>query len=224
MGLRQEELLGKDAPRDVVERDLAAYRSWRAWRDRAVEQGSQPSLLVRTVTEYAATDRAASTSGWAGVDLIDISTAGVRPTGIRFGTLVHAVLATVPLDADASRVRDVSILQGRILGAPDEEVTSAASVVIGALEHTILQRATVAAARGACRREVPVTSREPDGTLLEGLVDLAFEEEGHWTVVDFKTDHELTGTLAMYRRQVQIYANIIARVTGQPATALLVRV
>ena len=33
-------------------------------------------------------------------------------------------------------------------------------------------------ARGACRRETPVTCTLPDGTLVEGVVDLAFEEHG----------------------------------------------
>ena len=31
----------------------------------------------------------------------------------------------------------------------------------------------------------------PDGTLVEGIVDLAFEEAGEWTVVDYKTDREI---------------------------------
>ncbi len=52
-GLRQEELVGKDAPAGVVANDLAAYVAWRNARDAAVAAGKAPSLRVRTVTEFA---------------------------------------------------------------------------------------------------------------------------------------------------------------------------
>ena len=61
--------------------------------------------------------------------------------------------------------------------------------------------------------------------MVEGIVDLAFEEQGAWTVVDYKTDRELA-TLGeeRYRRQVALYAQAIAQATGQPSTGVLVRV
>ncbi|MGH7488442.1 MAG: PD-(D/E)XK nuclease family protein, partial [bacterium] len=61
--------------------------------------------------------------------------------------------------------------------------------------------------------------------LLEGVVDLAFEEAGAWTVVDYKTDREIAATgEARYKRQVGLYASAIAHSTGQPAVAVLIRV
>ena len=77
--------------------------------------------------------------------------------------------------------------------------------------------------RGRCRRETPVSVVEPDGTILEGVLDLAFEDDDGWTVVDWKTQAELTGSLARYRRQVNAYASVVARVTGRPARAVLMR-
>ena len=68
---------------------------------------------------------------------------------------------------------------------------------------------------------MPVTLFE-DNTLLEGVVDLAFEESGTWTVVDFKTDEELETHLDKYRRQVGLYARAITLATGQPAKAVLI--
>ena len=65
----------------------------------------------------------------------------------------------------------------------------------------------------------------PNGSLAEGIVDLAFEEEGRWIVVDYKTDWELAGVdEARYRRQIALYASAIAQATGLPATGVLVRV
>jgi len=92
------------------------------------------------------------------------------------------------------------------------------------LAHDLLQRARAAEARGACRRETPVTCTLADGTLLEGIVDLAFEEHGAWIIVDYKTDRELALEESSYRRQVAVYASAIARATGRPASAILVRV
>ena len=63
----------------------------------------------------------------------------------------------------------------------------------------------------------------PDGSIIEGVVDLAFEEDGRWVVVDYKTDRELvTSGESRYRRQVALYASAIAEATGQPASAVLV--
>ena len=88
-----------------------------------------------------------------------------------------------------------------------------------------MARARAASARGVCRREAPVTLLMPDGWLVEGVVDLAFEEGGRWIVVDYKTDWELAGAdEARYRRQVALYASAIAQATGLPAEGILVRV
>jgi len=64
---------------------------------------------------------------------------------------------------------------------------------------------------------------EAAGSILEGVLDLAFEEDDGWTVVDFKTQAELAGPLARHRRQVSAYASVVARVTGRPAAAVLMR-
>jgi ATP-dependent exoDNAse (exonuclease V) beta subunit len=70
-------------------------------------------------------------------------------------------------------------------------VAAAAEVAERVLAHDLLARARSAAARHVCRRESPVMIKDQDGMLIEGVVDLAFEEKGVWTVVDFKTDQEL---------------------------------
>ena len=66
--------------------------------------------------------------------------------------------------------------------------------------------------------------RAPDGALVEGVLDLAFEDDEGWTVVDFKTDAELAGALGRYRRQVARYASIVAQATAKPVTAVLLQI
>ena len=52
------------------------------------------------------------------------------------------------------------------------------------------------------------------GSLLEGVVDLAFHDGNAWVVVDFKTDREISAEhLDRYRRQVAVYAAAIAKAT-----------
>ncbi|MGH7342665.1 MAG: PD-(D/E)XK nuclease family protein, partial [Candidatus Rokuibacteriota bacterium] len=114
-------------------------------------------------------------------------------------------------------------LQARILGAPAEEVEAARALVAAALVHPLMARARDAWRAGRCRREAPVACREPDGSLVEGVLDLAFEDAGGWTVIDFKTDTELAGELGRYRRQVGLYASVVARATGKNATAVLMQ-
>jgi ATP-dependent exoDNAse (exonuclease V) beta subunit len=149
-----------------------------------------------------------------------------RPHGKRFGTLVHAVLAAVPLDAGAEAVQAATVQAGRVLGAPADEQAAAVQAVAATLADPWLRRAAVAAAAGRCRRETAVALVLDDGTLVEGVVDLAFRDDGDdgWTVLDFKTDRELGGRLAEYRRQVGLYARAVSRATGMPACAVLLRV
>ena len=81
-----------------------------------------------------------------------------------------------------------------------------------------MSRAALAA---EVRRESPVVIRLNDGLLIEGVADLAFEEAQGWTVVDFKTDAEITSRLDEYRAQLGLYVRGIRASTGRPASGVL---
>jgi ATP-dependent helicase/nuclease subunit A len=147
-----------------------------------------------------------------------------RPAGARFGALVHAALAAVPLDANTDQVQQITALYARVLGADERETAAAAAAVHSALAHPLMARARDALAHGGCRRETPITLTLGGGFLVEGVVDLAFLEKGAWTVVDFKTDRELEKELEHYKLQVGLYALSIVRATGQPCDRILMRV
>ena len=155
--------------------------------------------------------------------MIEIAPDLHRPGGPRYGALVHAVLATVALDADRKQIGESAALQGRILGATGVEMASAAEVVERVLASDLLARARGSQEKGLCRRETPVTVRLADGTLVEGVVDLAFLEGTTWIVVDYKTDR-VESRLEGYRNQVALYRDAISRAAGQEAQAFLVRV
>ena len=223
-GLRRDDLIVKDVAPEVVRRRLDAFESWKAARAADREAASRKSIDVVTATEAAA-----SSLELEAVDpvLVISSVSGrkERPGGARFGSLVHALIADAPLGADRDAVlARLADAHGRIVGASPEEVAAAHEAVAAALAHPMLEAARRAAGDGQCYRETPVTFRLDTGAIIEGQVDLAYRDGGAWVVVDFKTDRELDGALDRYERQVTLYAAAIARSTGLPARAVLMRV
>ncbi len=215
-GLRQRDLLSKDADPAMVARDLDNHRAWRDARAAAIAAGSAPSMRVERVTAISR-DRTRNASD--GVELIAITRGSSVPHGRGFGSLVHAVLAAM-LGSASAPVDRIATMQARVLGCTPEEAAAAARVVESALDHPFFKRVRRSK---RIRRETPVSHRQPDGTLLEGVVDLAFEEDGAWVVADFKTDREIEDRLDDYQRQVSLYAAAVAAATGQPARGVLVR-
>jgi ATP-dependent helicase/nuclease subunit A len=146
-----------------------------------------------------------------------------RPAGTRYGTLVHAALATVPLDADPPTVARFVETQGRVVAATTEEVVSATEVTRAVLAHATFDAARAAERRGTLLRETPITI-DVGGTLVEGVADCVFEDDRGYVVIDFKTDRATGDVLDRYRTQVGLYAEAVARATGKPARAVLMKV
>ena len=230
-GLRHEHLIGKDAPTHVVAADRARYEQWRGGRAATLAASAVPSLAVMTVTEWARAGvegalvvppeiaAAAARVQVLAVDPADRS----RPSGSRFGTLVHALIAHVALDARPEAIAQMASVQARMLGASDDERASAATVAAALLAHPVLDRARVAAAAGrVCRREVPLVITLGDA-LVDGQADLVWDDGDGWMVVDFKTDLDLTSSVAVYAHQVAVYLEALRRVTGRPAEGVLLR-
>jgi len=222
VGLRQQRILEADLDGSVAASGERAHERWQSARNALLERGATPSVEAISVTALAS-DLAVQAGAAPAVAVQAVEEArGERPGGRRFGILVHSVLATVPLDADAEEVRSVAALQGRLVGASAAEVDAAADAVEAALHHPLLLRAARAE---ALRRETPVILKRPDGVLVEGVVDLAFREESpggpRWTVVDFKTDREIADRRAAYEAQVGLYVDAVARATGEPAEGML---
>ena len=234
LGLRRDDLIVKDVAPEIRARYQREYISWRNTRDEALARAKQPSIDVITATE-AAVRIVSDPVERIEVVVEDISRHGEREGGpgspkrsgggTRFGILVHALLADVPLDrSDGELIDRLAAAHGRVLGASPDEVRAAVVVVHRVLQHQVLANAARAERAGICYREMPVTLRLESGTLIEGNVDLAFEADGQMVVVDFKTDRELGDAIDTYRRQVQIYAHAIATATGRPARGVLMKI
>jgi ATP-dependent exoDNAse (exonuclease V) beta subunit len=214
LGLRQEEILRGDE-NDEDSPSLIAYREWKAQRERVNASGQKKELNVFTASEAA--DGPSDFSVVVKFEAVN-KTAG-RSSGPRFGTLVHTILRDVALDGKA--MEQLAKVHGRVLGATEREMEHATEAVTAALKHPLLERARKAE---LCRRELPIQLKLEGNRLLEGVIDLAFEESGTWHVVDFKTDAEIGPSQKRYENQLRWYCLALARLNKTPVEAHLLSV
>jgi ATP-dependent helicase/nuclease subunit A len=231
--LRHQRILQADADGAAAKESVRNYAAWKAEREILLTNGSKPSLLVQTVTSLvrSATGRAeagAEGNGSRASTPVEVERvergSGERPGGRRFGALVHALLASIDLWANAAAVEAAAAVYGRIVGATAEEIRAAVATICRVLEHPILRRAA-SAGKECVRRESPVMLALQEGPLVEGVIDLAFRdvtpEFTGWTVVDFKTDREFGETSDQYIAQVRVYSEAVAAATREPARGVL---
>ena len=232
-GVTQQDLLRADEQGTLGAKGLAEYEAFRAERAKARTLGARPSFVTHTMTALAAETSEERANGAPGVpiELMDSgATRAGRPSGTRFGVLVHALFEHAALEdltlGDAA-LRGVARFVGRSIGATEEEQTHAVSAVSRALGHPLFVRIAQAQRRGELFREAPVTVCSAAGELREGSVDLAFREAtpngSQMVLVDFKTDVEL-GDLTVYRHQLGLYADALTRALAEPVTCILFRV
>ena len=222
-GLRRDDLIAKDGDQAGVERRMGEYRAWQADRAAAVTRARAATIVAHTATDLA---RQALRPGADGIpiEVVDLPRSAGRPFGPRFGSLVHATIATVALDADAAAVLNTARTHARVLLADDGEASAAAAAVTSALANPLLDEVRRAQAAGACLRECPVLWRLPDGALLEGTVDVVYEHAGGLTILDFKTDREPSTLADEYERQLRLYCRAFAALRGKPVRGVLVRI
>jgi ATP-dependent helicase/nuclease subunit A len=238
--LRHQQILETGSERAAVSE--ANYAAWTRQREALLVSASEPSLTAKTITSLARSTASqkdirskASASEPAQLypasfnpDVQVIVTARSdekRPGGRRFGALVHAMLASIDLEAGAEAVQASAAILGRMFAATQEEVQAAVTTVDATLQHPIMRRAIVSAGKGNIRREAPVLLTLEDGSIAEGVLDLAFREQTSdfdgWSVVDFKTDQEFSTASSYYLSQVDLYMRAVRAATELPARGII---
>jgi len=217
-GLRQQRILAVDPASGRDAESEREHEAWQTQRRDTLARGTEPSHRIEIVTERSKRGGPTSILPVA-LHRTDAKREG-RPRGKAFGVLVHAVLAEVALDARDDAVAATAFVQARMLGASESDAKYATVAALAALRHPLVREAAAA----EHRRESPIVLREPDGTLVEGVLDLAFRRGDGWVVVDFKTDHELEESKAAYEAQVRLYARAVSEATGMGAEGALLLV
>ncbi len=147
-----------------------------------------------------------SPSGLEKYEVRDGESAGVdRESALLFGTVFH-------------RMMELVLQRHRPLGAEDAAREAALEYGAGGMEEEILALGTKALGSGLMKEAVaaeqlmvePPFNLPVTGGMLDGRLDLLFESNGSWTVVDFKTDdirpEDLPARLEAYRPQGAAYA------------------
>ena len=140
--------------------------------------------------------------------------------GTSIGSAVHGVLQTIDL-ATGDGVEDAARSQAMAESVPDR-AAEVAGLVRNAIESDIVMRAVHS---GKLWREVPVAVPVGKG-VLEGFIDLLFEEDDGLVVVDYKTDYIDAGereeqAVGRYRLQAGSYALAIQKATGKPVKEIV---
>ncbi|HET7291366.1 MAG TPA: UvrD-helicase domain-containing protein [Vicinamibacteria bacterium] len=195
----QEEAAGLRALASATGVDAVAAR-WDAERRSLIESAARRRFVPTGATRAAARE--------APPPVVPPSGAGRH-----FGSLVHQILEWIPLDAPEA-ARGMALALAPRFSLDTEAGLRAASAVERTLSLPVLARA-----RRSPRvwRELPLVF--PDGGLLvEGVVDLVFEEEGALVVVDYKTDaiaaEQAVDQAAHHAPQLRLYARGLRQATG----------
>jgi ATP-dependent exoDNAse (exonuclease V) beta subunit len=206
-GVENEQVLS--GTNDQAVEGLRRYQAWKDTRAQRLERGAVPRYRVAT----AETSGTAAEAEQISVETVTLPLAAGRPTGRKFGRVVHDILQHAVSPDEVNNLADV---WGRRHAASDQERVAAAEASRQALDY--VARAMPAGAER--HRELPVMVRLEDGTLVDGRIDLAWLSENTWTVVDYKTDRREKRNVS----QVQLYALALERATKIPARGIVLEV
>ncbi len=167
-------------------------------------EGTGPELSVAVGTDEAAIDPGTA----KGARDLELPPWSKGRYGTAIGRAVHAVLQVVDLTTGAGLEAAVST---QCLA---EGVLEYADVVTALVRSALASDVVKRAAAREHWRESYVGTVQPDGTVLEGFVDLIYrEDDGRLTIVDYKTDAipaaALDSRVAYYAPQLHAYAEIL---------------
>jgi len=142
-------------------------------------------------------------------------------TGAERGTLMHRALSLIPLES----LRGAGSLYGKVKEAVHQMADRDIFTYQEVMQLYIKGIADFFASEiGQRMMNSPRVQREwafnlvmdERGTILQGVIDCAFMEDGEWVLVDYKTDRieDENAFVLRYREQLQWYATALERITG----------
>ena len=152
-------------------------------------------------------------------------------TGAQWGTLMHEAMQWLPLakytQASLTKELDALVTKGTFT---EEERNLLSDTSLYKFFSSDLGKRLVNAKR--IERELPFsmlfegkrvydTLEDGEDLFLQGIIDTAFEEDGEWVLVDYKTDRVKSGEdlIKRYKIQMDLYKEALQRLTGMPVKA-----
>ena len=152
-------------------------------------------------------------------------------TGAQWGTLMHEAMQWLPLakytQASLTKELDALVTKGTFT---EEERNLLSDTSLYKFFSSDLGKRLINAKR--IERELPFsmlfdgkrvydTLEDGENLFLQGIIDTAFEENGEWVLVDYKTDRVKSGEdlIKRYKIQMDLYKEALQRLTGMPVKA-----
>ena len=143
-------------------------------------------------------------------------------TGAERGTLMHRALSIIPLE----KLRGAKNLYGAVKQAvhdmADREIFTYQEVMLlyikGLAEFFQSELGQRMINSNNIRREWAFNLLMEEGSLLQGVIDCAFMDDGAWVLVDYKTDRieDEDAFIQRYQLQIDWYAKALEKITGTP--------
>ena len=152
-------------------------------------------------------------------------------TGAQWGTLMHEAMQWLPLAkyTQASLTKELDALVTKETFT-EEERNLLSDTSLYKFFSSDLGKRLINAKR--IERELPFnmlfegkrvydTLEDGENLFLQGIIDTAFEEDGEWVLVDYKTDRVKSGEdlIKRYKIQMDLYKEALQRLTGMPVKA-----
>ena len=152
-------------------------------------------------------------------------------TGAQWGTLMHEAMQWLPLaqytQASLTKELDGLVTKGTFT---EEERNLLSDTSLYKFFSSDLGKRLINAKR--IEREMPFSMlfegkrvydslEDGENLFLQGIIDTAFEEDGEWVLVDYKTDRVKSGEdlIKRYKIQMDLYKEALQRLTGMPVKA-----
>ena len=152
-------------------------------------------------------------------------------TGAQWGTLMHEAMQWLPLaqytQTSLTKELDALVTKGTFT---EEERNLLSDTSLYKFFSSDLGKRLINAKR--IERELPFsmlfegkrvydTLEDGENLFLQGIIDTAFEEDGEWVLVDYKTDRVKSGEdlIKRYKIQMDLYKEALQRLTGMPVKA-----
>lgn len=152
-------------------------------------------------------------------------------TGAQWGTLMHEAMQWLPLaqytQASLTKELDGLVTKGTFT---EEERNLLSDTSLYKFFSSNLGKRLINAKR--IERELPFSMlfdgkrvydslEDGENLFLQGIIDTAFEEDGEWVLVDYKTDRVKSGEdlIKRYKIQMDLYKEALQRLTGMPVKA-----
>ena len=221
----------------------------RRFQERELEAGTIDTLNEPIVTVDTGAKRAVSDAILGQAIKLDIRNAddlansvfGRKPqalqseedvlTGAQWGTLMHEAMQWLPLaqytQVSLTKELDTLVTKGTFT---EEERNLLSDTSLYKFFSSDLGKRLINAKR--IEREMPFsmlfegkrvydTLEDGENLFLQGIIDTAFEEDGEWVLVDYKTDRVKSGEdlIKRYKIQMDLYKEALQRLTGMPVKA-----